>query len=214
MRTRAPRSSTCLPTATACSTPSPGKPTSASCNTPQNFGAAFIHCWKIRFVEKQLGGFTRLQGTLEKILAETQPDCVVSTYPVYGHVIQKIYRDHERPFRFITVVTDSITINSAWYRAPSDIFCVANEATAEVLRKNGVPDEAGQGARFSGEPGVCRTSLPELPPPVGEEPRRVLYIINTGKKKAGKAIDRLLELDNVHLTIMRRPRSRTARATD
>jgi len=37
--------------------------------------------------------------------------------------------------------------------------------------------------------------------PVGDEPRRVLYIINTGKKKAGKAIDRLLELENVQLTI-------------
>ena len=94
------------------------------------------------FVEKQLGGFTRLQNTLEKILAETQPDCVVSTYPVYGHVIKKIYANHhERPFRFITVVTDSITINSAWFRAPSDFFCVANEATAEVLRKGGVAEK-------------------------------------------------------------------------
>ena len=35
-------------------------------------------------VEKQLGGFTRLQNTLEKVLAETQPDCVVSTYPLYS----------------------------------------------------------------------------------------------------------------------------------
>jgi processive 1,2-diacylglycerol beta-glucosyltransferase len=51
------------------------------------------------FVEKQLGSFTRLQTMLEKILAETQPDCVVSTYPVYGHVIKKIYAGHERPFR-------------------------------------------------------------------------------------------------------------------
>src|ERR1700691_3691836 len=66
------------------------------------------------FVEKQLGSFTRLQNTLEKILAETQPDCVVSTYPVYGHVIKKIYGNHERPFSFITIVTDSISINSAW----------------------------------------------------------------------------------------------------
>ena len=41
----------------------------------------------------------------------------------------------------------------------------------------------------------------DLPAPIGDEPRRVLYIINTGKKKAGKAIDRLLEIDNVHLTI-------------
>ena len=41
----------------------------------------------------------------------------------------------------------------------------------------------------------------DLPAPVGNEPRRVLYVINTGKKKAGKAIDRLLEIDDVHLTI-------------
>jgi len=63
------------------------------------------------FVEKQLGGFTRLQKLLEKILAETQPDCVISCYPVYAHVIKKIYGNNDRPFRFITVVTDSISIN-------------------------------------------------------------------------------------------------------
>src|SRR5471032_2905901 len=152
-------------------------------------------------VEKQLGGFTRLQNTLEKVLAETQPDCVVSCYPVYAHVLKKIYGDGERPFRFITVVTDSITVNSAWYRAPSDIFCVANDETAEVLKKNGVPAKQIKALGFPVSPVFANSKLPELPPPVGDEPRRVLYIINTGKKKAGKAIDRLIELDNVHLTI-------------
>ena len=94
------------------------------------------------FVEKQLGGFTRLQTALEKILAETQPDCVVSVYPVYGHVIKKIYANHhERPFKFITVITDSITVNSAWFRAPSDFFCAANDETAAVLKKGGVAKE-------------------------------------------------------------------------
>jgi UDP-N-acetylglucosamine:LPS N-acetylglucosamine transferase len=152
-------------------------------------------------VEKQLGGFTRLQNTLEKVLAETQPDCVVSTYPVYSHIIQKIYRDHhERPFRFITIVTDSISVNSAWFRAPSDFFCVANDATAEVLRKGGVPAKQIKTLGFPVNPAFANPPA-ELPLPVGREPRRVLYIINTGKKKAGKAIDRLLELDDVHLTI-------------
>src|SRR5271154_4263449 len=152
-------------------------------------------------VEKQLGGFTRLQTTLEKVLAETQPDCVVSCYPVYAHVVKKIYGENERPFRFITVVTDSITVNSAWYRAPSDIFCVANDETAEVLKKNGVPAKRIKALGFPVSPVFADSILPELPPPVGDEPHRVLYIINTGKKKAGKAVDRLLEVDNVHLTI-------------
>jgi UDP-N-acetylglucosamine:LPS N-acetylglucosamine transferase len=152
-------------------------------------------------VEKQLGGFTRLQNTLEKVLAETQPDCVVSCYPVYAHVLKKIYGDGERPFRFITVVTDSISVNSAWYRAPSDIFCVANDETAEVLKKNGVAAKQIKALGFPVSPVFADSKLPELPPPVGDEPRRVLYIINTGKKKAGKAIDRLLEVKNVQLTI-------------
>jgi processive 1,2-diacylglycerol beta-glucosyltransferase len=153
------------------------------------------------FVEKQLGGFTRLQNTLEKILAETQPDCVVSTYPVYGHVIKKIYANHhERPFRFITVVTDSITVNSSWFRAPSDFFCVANNETAEVLKKGGVTKEQIKVLGFPVSP-LFSDNPNNLPAPVGGEPRRVLYVINTGKKKAGKAIDRLLEIDDVHLTI-------------
>jgi len=153
------------------------------------------------FVETQPGGFTRLQHTLAKVLAETQPDCVVSTYPVYGHVIKKIYQGHpERPFRFITVVTDSISVNSAWFRAPSDFYCVANEAAAAVLRKGGVPEQHIKMLGFPVSP-VFANPLAELPLPVGREPRRVLYLINTGKKKAGNAIDRLLELDDVHLTI-------------
>jgi processive 1,2-diacylglycerol beta-glucosyltransferase len=153
------------------------------------------------FVEKQLGGFTRMQHTLEKILSESQPDCVVSTYPVYGHVVKKIYANHhERPFRFITVVTDSITINSAWFRAPADYFCVPNDATAEVLIKNGVAENQIKVLGFPVSP-TFATNTNELPQPIGDEPRRVLYVINTGKKKAGKAIDRLLEIDDVHLTI-------------
>ncbi len=152
-------------------------------------------------VEKQLGGLTRLQNVLEKVLAETQPDCVVSSFPAYAHVIQKIYQNHhERPFRFLTVITDSVSVNSAWYRAPSDFFCVANEATAEALQKGGVPEKQIQTLGFPVNPAFASPPA-ELPPPVGSEPRRVLYIINTGKKKAGKAVDRLLELDDVHLTI-------------
>jgi processive 1,2-diacylglycerol beta-glucosyltransferase len=152
-------------------------------------------------VGSQLGNFPRMQELLEKILAETQPDCVVSTYPIYAHVIQRICRSqHERPFKLITVVTDSITVNSAWFRAPSDYFCVANDATAEVLRKNGVADKLIHTLGFPVSP-VFADNPDILPAPAGDEPRRVLYIINTGKKKAGKSVDRLLELENVHLTV-------------
>ena len=82
---------------------------------------------------RQLDTMGKLRKSLATVLHETEPDVVVSTYPVYAHLIQDIFREHaERPFRFITVVTDSISVCSAWFRAPSDLFVVANEPTARV----------------------------------------------------------------------------------
>jgi UDP-N-acetylglucosamine:LPS N-acetylglucosamine transferase len=169
---------------------------------PKLWGGVYSLLDNSKFVEHRLGGFTRLKNVLADILHETQPDCVVSTYPVYAHVIQDLYRDYaERPFTFITVVTDAITVNSAWYRAPSDFFCVANEPTAEVLKKAGVP--AGKIRALGFPVSLQFTEEPALPLhlPMGEEPRKILYVIGTGKKKAGKVIERLLAIPGTQLTI-------------
>jgi UDP-N-acetylglucosamine:LPS N-acetylglucosamine transferase len=85
-------------------------------------------------------GLARLRQHLADVLRTTEPDCVVTTYPIYAPLIQQLFRDHqERPFRLISVVTDSITANALWWRAPSDLWIVSNEATAAVLRAGGVP---------------------------------------------------------------------------
>jgi processive 1,2-diacylglycerol beta-glucosyltransferase len=153
-------------------------------------------------LESNLLAFGNLKKALEQILEQSQPDCVLSTYPVYAHVIREIYRDHsERPFRFITVVTDSISVNSSWFRAPSDWYCVANEATAEVLRKNGVAAEKIKAFGFPVNPLFAEPGQEICQAPEADGPIKVLYIINTGKKKSGKAVDRLLEMPRIQLTI-------------
>lgn len=169
---------------------------------PSVWGGIYNLLDNSEFVGRNLGGLTRLRNALADILRETQPDVVVSTYPVYSHVIQEIYRDHaERPFRFITIVTDSITVNSAWFRAPSDLFCVPNEETAKVLRSGGVAKDKIKTLGFPVNHIFVEGANKELPVPTKATERRVLYIINTGKKKAGKVIDRLLEIENLKLTI-------------
>lgn len=153
-------------------------------------------------VSRSLGGFSQLRDRLAKVLHEAQPDCVVSTYPLYAHVIEEIYRDHQkRPFGLVTVVTDSISVNSAWYRAPSDLFCVANQATAEVLLAAGVSSEKVKPLGFPVSPRFAEPEETELLPPSGSNPRHVLYIINCGRKKTGRVIDRLLEIPRLHLTL-------------
>lgn len=147
-------------------------------------------------------GMAKFHETLAHLIEDTQPDCVVSTYPAYGALIQSLYKEHcERPFRFITIITDARSVNSLWYRAGSDKFVVCDDATAQVLRKVGVEKDSIAALGFPVSP---QFALPPANPPKRpslDQMLRVLYIINTGQKKCGKAIDRILEVPNVELTV-------------
>lgn len=148
------------------------------------------------------GGWTRLRKALAEVLEQSRPDVVVSTYPVYSQAVHELYRDHaDRGFRFCTVVTDSITVNAAWYRAPSDRFFVANDETAGVMRAAGVAADLIEVTGFPVNPIFATENVPELEPPAAGRPARVLFIINTGRAKVGKTFDRLLEDPRLHLTV-------------
>src|SRR6185369_16630105 len=148
-----------------------------------------------RHPEKRFVKLSRLQSALGNLLQDAQPDCVVSTYPLYATVIQDLYRDHaERPFPLVTIVTDSVSVNATWLQAPSDLYCVANSATAEILKKRGVPASKIRSLGFPVSPIFCQRPHPELTAPAKGEPRRILYVVNTGKKKLGKAVKKLLAL--------------------
>src|ERR1041385_7354258 len=152
--------------------------------------------------EKRFVKLSRLQTALGHLLQDTQPDCVVSTYPLYATVIQDLYRDHaEPPFPLVTIVTDSVSINAAWVQAPSDLYCVANDATAKALRQRGIAAAKIKALGFPVSPLFCQRPEPPLPVPGRNTPRRILYIVNTGKKKLGKAIKKLLAIPDFHLTI-------------
>ena len=148
-------------------------------------------------VGRNLGGLTKLKNALDDILTETQPDCVVSTYPVYAHLIQDLYK----ALKLITVVTDSISVNSAWFKAPSDIFCVPNQPTAKVMIDAGVSKDRIKVLGFPVSHVFAEPATGMDPRASAGDHKRILYIINTGKKKAGKVIDRLLEMPDLHLTL-------------
>ena len=151
---------------------------------------------------RQMDTMGKLRESLAAMLRDTEPDVVVSTYPVYAHLIQDIFREHaERPFRFVTVVTDSISVCSAWYRAPSDMFVVANEPTANVMAEAGVPKHRINALGFPVSPVFAQEQPALLGAPHRGDRRKVLYVINTGKAKAGKSIERLLKIADLDLTI-------------
>jgi len=142
--------------------------------------------------------FGRMQRALEELIALEKPTAVVSVYPLYGYLIERLYPDAAaRPFAFHTVVTDSITINSIWYRCRSDTFLVPNDETAAVMVHAGVPEGRIRVLGFPVPPRFARDrpSRPDPPPP------RVLYMINAGKEQAPGIVERLLQIKSLHLTV-------------
>ncbi len=138
----------------------------------------------------------------ERRLEADRPVAVVSAYPLYGYLLDDIARrGGPKDFLRVTIVTDSISINSIWHRCGSDFYCVPNEETAEVMRRHGVAPEKLRVLGFPVEPRLADAgALPARPDPDGPDGRRVLYMINAGRRAAPETVRRLLALD-VALTV-------------
>jgi processive 1,2-diacylglycerol beta-glucosyltransferase len=140
----------------------------------------------------------KMRRCLATLIAEKKPAAIVSVYPSYGYLLDRLYPPGTpRPFRFHTIVTDSITINSIWHRCTSDTFLVPNEDTAAVMVKAGVPAEKVRVLGFPVPPRFAR-DRPLRPAPA---PPRILYMINAGKDQAPGIVARLLQIPALHLTV-------------
>jgi processive 1,2-diacylglycerol beta-glucosyltransferase len=129
---------------------------------------------------------------LAEIIAQERPVAICSTFPAYAAIFRNMARDRGFNTPHFNIVTDSISINSVWWRPGCNGWFVPNEDSAEVMRAAGV-----DGARIhvtgfpvtpffrDNEGIVTRPSLSD-----GAAPR-VLYIVNSGTQNA-EATARLL----------------------
>jgi processive 1,2-diacylglycerol beta-glucosyltransferase len=74
-------------------------------------------------------------------LQKTRPKTVISTYPLYGNLIERIFGSQPLPFKLITMVTDSKSINRAWLNKSSGHFLVLDQISADFFLENGIPQE-------------------------------------------------------------------------
>ncbi|MFM1945106.1 MAG: hypothetical protein RI897_4088, partial [Verrucomicrobiota bacterium] len=149
---------------------------------------------------------TPMLGKVKKYLAQYircySPNTVLSTYPLYAHLIKSIYPNPaNRPFKLGVVVTDSITINRAWTAAGADFFCVADPETALTLKSHNIDPQT---VFTTGFPVSSHFAKPQHPISDWQfgQTFRILYILNHGSRKALKTAKKLLELPSTHLTIV------------
>jgi processive 1,2-diacylglycerol beta-glucosyltransferase len=129
---------------------------------------------------------------LEAVLARERPVAICSTFPAYAAIFARLAREGRFGTPHFNIVTDSISINSVWWRSGCDGWFVPNEDSADVMRAAGVDPSRLHVTGFPVTPFFRRNegivTRPQLS--TGAAPR-VLYIINSGTRNA-EATARLL----------------------
>ena len=129
---------------------------------------------------------------IEEIIGRERPAAICSTFPAYAAIFRSLARRGRFSTPHFNVVTDSISINSIWWRPGCDGWFVPNEDSAEVMRAAGVDPSAIHVTGFP-VPAFFRKNegLLTRPPLAAGAPPRVLYIVNSGTRNA-EATARLL----------------------
>lgn len=144
--------------------------------------------------------FRKITCEIRRLLREHRPCAVITTYPAYNYVLRRLQAEEGiEPFPIFMVVTDSIVINRVWIEAPADWVCVANEATARVMRDGGVPADRLQVLGFPVHPRFEKlAAAPVAPGP----PWRVLYLPASDRRTVERNIRGLCALPEVRLTVV------------
>ena len=154
---------------------------------------------RTRLVELHMPLYRAAAVHLHRLIEETRPDLIISTYPGCGHLLDRMFHGRKRPFKTLTVITDSITINSVWYRAHSDFFIVANFASQRVLIEGGVQADKVLDLGFPVPLRFADLSSEKSVP--ADDFWRLLYVVNSGRHLAPRIVAALLGIERIRLAV-------------
>lgn len=147
---------------------------------------------------KPLFFLKQTESALGKLLTDFQPNLVVCTYPVYPYQLERHFSTLPR-VPIITVVTDSMEVNAAWTRSPSDYFLVTDAATGKSLRKSDIPAEKIIVTGFPVSPRFQDT--PTIEPDDQTNPFRVLYFATSRYPHVRKLMKAVLDFPEINTEV-------------
>jgi len=115
----------------------------------------------------------RVERGFGELLDEFRPDAVVSTYPLHPYFLEHLFETGHRRTPVFTVITDSIEINAAWRKAPTDYWLVTDPHTRASLLRAGLPAERVVETGFPVDPAFAR--LAPVTPEDPADPFRILF---------------------------------------
>ena len=143
------------------------------------------------FSKKRLPFMRKPEHKLRELIIEFKPDAILSTYPLYPYFIERIFNQGISRVPVFTVVTDSIAINAAWRKAPTDFWLVTDQHTKDSLTQQGLAEHQIIDTGFPVDPHFA-----DLQPVDSEdrlEPLRILYFPTPKKPHVRRVSRELLE---------------------
>jgi processive 1,2-diacylglycerol beta-glucosyltransferase len=93
------------------------------------------------FSKRRMPLMRKPERCLGRMVEEFEADAVICTYPLYPYFLARIFSESGRKIPVFTAVTDSIEINSAWLKAPTDYWLVTDPSTRTSMIRWGLPAE-------------------------------------------------------------------------
>ena len=157
-------------------------------HTPKIWQAIYRSSDAADFTKRRFDIFAPSARALKHALEEFEPDLVLSTYPLYAHLVERLVgRRGHLPFPFVSVVTDAQSINSIWFSSPSDHYSVIDQVSADVLVEAGVPEKKVNVFGFPIHPSFDQPDVfvPDIP-------LKILFLPSTKKTRVATTLHRLL----------------------
>jgi processive 1,2-diacylglycerol beta-glucosyltransferase len=169
--------------------------------TPHLWSAAYSWMDTSKLLPKIIKSMKREHRLLLEIITKEKPDVICSTYPVYAFLIENLRNEGKLNIAHYNIVTDSISINSLWWKARAHGWFVPNQDSADFMIEKGVERSKIHNSGFPVNPFFSlnkdilkRSSLTQ-----GSAPR-VLYIINSGTRYAEETASALLAQNDWEIT--------------
>lgn len=162
-----------------------------------------IWAWIYRSTDRQdfsqpLPFIAKTEDAVAEILDQFQPDLVVNTYPLYPYMVDRQFSTRRR-VPIITVVTDSIEINAAWTRSPSDYFLITDNHTREGLITSNLSKDKINVTGFPVSPRF--EGLKKIPPNDPLKPFHILFFPTARSPRVTDIIRAAISHDN-HITVV------------
>jgi processive 1,2-diacylglycerol beta-glucosyltransferase len=156
---------------------------------PRLWYRVYLSTDKVDFTRQRFPLMRKPERKLGELVETWKPDAVVATYPLYPYFLERLLAGHQTRPKIFTVVTDSIEINAAWLKAPTDEWIVSDSYTRTAMIRGGVPAERLIDTGFPVPPQLSR--LATIPAEDPCEPFKVLYFTTARRlhvRRISKAI--------------------------